>query len=210
MGRVGRMGRNLRQRLGRNRLAATVAATAVVVAVALGAMALAGSGSGPSGSSGSDRGSRSGDARPEDPPAGRPVPPPGDGPTGVTLLEAEIAALVDAGTAEGDPRLEMLQDELAALRRGLRTRAPGEPGVDLSDVGPDRVRRERADRSLWDNGPVVCEPVPPGVVTAEEVAGATCRSLLRADGSSLYLVRRPDGQEIRVRFRTDGRVTRLP
>jgi hypothetical protein len=207
MGRMGRMGRNLRQGLGRNRLAAAVAATAVVVAVALGAVALAGSGSG---SSGSDRGSRSGDALPEDPPAGRPVPPPGDGPTGVTLLEAEIAALVDAGTPEGDPRLEMLQDELAALRRGLRTPAPDEPGVDLSDVGPDRVRRERADRSLWDHGPVVCEPVPPGVVTAEEVAGATCRSLLRADGSSLYLVRRPDGQEIRVRFGTDGRVTRFP
>jgi hypothetical protein len=206
------MGRNLRQRLGRHRLAAAVAATAVVVAVALGAAALTGWGSGSSGSgaSGSDPGSRSGEARPEDPPAGRPVPPPGDGPTGVTLLEAEIAALVDAGTAEGDPRLEMLQDELAALRRGLRTRAPGEPGVDLSDVGPDRVRRERADRSLWDHGPVVCEPVPPGVVTAEEVAGATCRSFLRADGSSLYLVRRADGQEIRVRFGTDGRVTRLP
>jgi hypothetical protein len=136
-------------------------------------------------------------------------------PAGIEVLEGEIDAMVDAGLPEGDPKLEMLQDELAELRQGLRVNPPREPGVDLSDVATSGARRaeerEQAsqDEALWDDGTVVCEPIPPDLLTAEEVAGATCRSELQPDGSNLYVATRPDGTEHAVRFAPDGSVTRL-
>lgn len=136
-------------------------------------------------------------------------------PAGIEVLEAELAALTDAGVPEGDPKLEMLQDDLVELREGLRADAPREPGVDLSDVGTGGARRqrererEREDESLWDDGTVMCEPIPPDLLTAEEIAGATCRSSLQPDGSNLYVATRPDGTEHAVRFAPDGTVTRL-
>jgi hypothetical protein len=136
---------------------------------------------------------------------------PQDGrPSGEALLESEIAMMEEAGLPADHPKLQMLRDDLASLRDGRRVEAPDEPGVDLSDVGTAgaRARSERNDASLWDEGPVQCEPIPPDLLTAEELAGATCRSEPQADGSSLYVATAPDGTEHVVRFGPDGTVTR--
>jgi hypothetical protein len=132
-------------------------------------------------------------------------------PTAEVVLEAEIAAMEDSGIPTDHPKLAMLRDELAAVRAGARRHddAPAERGVDLSDVGAAGARQERHDdATLWDEGPVECEPIPPDLLTAAEIAGATCRSLPQPDGSSLYVATAPDGTEHVVRFGADGRVTR--
>jgi hypothetical protein len=136
--------------------------------------------------------------------------PQDDRPSGEALLEAEIATMEEAGLPADHPKMQMLRDDLASLRNGQRVEAPAEPGVDLSDVGTagGRARHERNDTSLWDDGPVECEPIPPDLLTAEELAGATCRSEPQADGSSLYVATAPDGIEHVVRFGADGSVTR--
>jgi hypothetical protein len=131
-------------------------------------------------------------------------------PTAEVVLEAEIAAMEDSGIRADHPKLEMLRDELAAVRAAARRHddAPAEPGVDLSDAGAAGARRERHDATLWDDGLVECEPIPPDLLTAAEIAGATCRSLPQPDGTSLYVATAPDGTEHVVRFGADGSVTR--
>jgi hypothetical protein len=131
-------------------------------------------------------------------------------PGGEAMLEAEIASLESSGVRADHPKLEMLRDDLASLEAGrdAAADAPAEPGVDLSDVGAGGARQERDDARLWDDGAVECEPVPPDLLTAAEIAGATCRSLPQSDGSSLYVATRPDGTEHVVRFGADGTVTR--
>jgi hypothetical protein len=66
------------------------------------------------------------------------------------------------------------------------------------------------DTSLMDNGEVTCEPIPGELLTATEIVGATCSSLLQPDGSSLYVAERPDGTRTAVLFEAESRVTRLP
>lgn len=131
-------------------------------------------------------------------------------PGGEAMLEAEIASLEASGVRADHPKLEMLRHDLASLQAGRRAAAdaPAEPGVDLSDVSASGARAERDDASLWDDGAVECEPVPPDLLTAAEIAGATCRSLPQGDGSSLYVATAPDGREHVVRFGADGTVTR--
>lgn len=129
-------------------------------------------------------------------------------PGGEVMLEAEIAGMERSGIRADHPKLEMLRDELAELRAGGNVDAPAEPGVDLSDVGHAGARQERDDASLWDDGIVECEPIPPDLLTATEIAGSTCRSLPQPDGSSLYVATAPDGSEHVVRFGADGSVTR--
>lgn len=130
--------------------------------------------------------------------------------SGVALLQAEIDAMVAAGVEENEPKLAMLRADLAALQHGLRTEPRPEPGVDLSPGSATRdAEVDRRDASLWDHGEVPCEPIPPDLLTAEEVVGATCRSEPRSDGSSLYVATLPDGTEHAVEFAADGSVTRL-
>jgi len=131
--------------------------------------------------------------------------------SGMTLLEAEIAAMVAAGVPEGDAKLALLRADLAALQDNVGVAPVPEPGVDMSlgDATRD-AEEDRADASLWDDGEVPCEPIPPNLLTAAEIAGATCRSEPQADGSSLYIATTPAGTELTVEFHPDGTVTRLP
>jgi hypothetical protein len=158
-------------------------------------------------------------------------------------LQEEIDTMVAAGVPEDDPKVELLRDQVEELRRGRRTNAPKEPGVDLRDVvadarAADRANRQAVDRAAasaatgeaagtdrssaptagqarvpsaagWPSGPVECEPVP-GVLTAEEVAGATCASVAQPDGSSRYVAVGRDGTVRTAAFGADGSVRRHP
>jgi hypothetical protein len=134
--------------------------------------------------------------------------------SGVILLEAEIDDMRAAGVPEDDPKLAMLRSELAALEDDLRTEPVPEPGVDMSPEAATRAADvdagAEADTSLWDDGAVPCEPIPPDLLTAEEIAGATCRSEPRPDGSALYVATTPSGTDLVVEFHPDGSATRLP
>lgn len=138
---------------------------------------------------------------------------------GARLLEAEIESMEAGGVAPDDPKLQLLEDDLAALERGQRTAAPREPGVDVGAVlgDPASALRDATDQagdagdsSLRDDGAVVCEVVPPDLLTAADIAGATCTSTLDADGGSRYAAVAPDGTVRTVRFGPDGNVTREP
>ena len=155
-------------------------------------------------------------------------------------IEDQIDAMVDSGIPEDDPKVELLEDQVAELRRGTRADPPPEPGVDLGDRVADAQAAERAaDRAqqqarrtsagsvasagaagqattggvptgpAWQSGTVECEPVPQ-VLTAAEVAGATCVSVPQPDGSSRYVAVGPDGVVRTVSFGTDGKVSRSP
>lgn len=130
--------------------------------------------------------------------------------SGVALLEAEIDAMVAAGVPQTHPKLALLRADLAALQHGLRTEPIPEPGVDLSPGSATRdAEVDRRDASLWDHGQVPCEPIPPDLLTAADIAGAICRSEPQPDGSSLYVATVPGGVEHVVEFAADGSVTRL-
>jgi hypothetical protein len=92
-----------------------------------------------------------------------------------------------------------------------RPAAPPEPGVDTgallaaataraADGDGDGHGVDAVDAAAFDDGPVECEPLPGDVVTAADVEGARCSSTLQPDGSSLYVVERPDGTRTTVRF----------
>jgi hypothetical protein len=141
---------------------------------------------------------------------------------GARLLEAEIESMEAGGVAPDDPKLQLLEDDLAALERGQRTAPPREPDVDVGAVLGDPATALRdatddagdagdaGDSSLRDDGAVACEVVPPDLLTAADIAGATCTSTLDADGGSRYAAVAPDGTVRTVRFAPDGSVTREP
>jgi len=141
---------------------------------------------------------------------------------GVQLLEAEIEAMEAGGAAPDDPKLRLLEDDLAALERGSREAPPHEPGVDVGAVLGDPATAVRdatdaaddavdtSDAQLWDDGRVQCEVVPPNLLTPADIAGATCTSTLDADGGSHYAAVAPDGTIRTVHFAADGAVTREP
>jgi hypothetical protein len=141
---------------------------------------------------------------------------------GVRLLEAEIESMEASGVAPDDPKRQLLEDDLAALERGQRTIPPREPDVDVDAVLGDPATALRdatdqggdaadtGDRSLRDDGAVACEVVPPDLLTAADIVGATCTSTLDADGGSRYAAVAPDGTIRTVRFAPDGSVTRQP
>jgi hypothetical protein len=108
----------------------------------------------------------------------------------------------------------MLQDDLDALDRGRDVTPPSEPGVDVARVLSHPATRDAAvdtsDASLWDDGAVQCEVVPPDLLTAADIAGATCASTLDGDGGSRYTATGRDGTVRTVHFAPDGSVTREP
>jgi hypothetical protein len=153
-------------------------------------------------------------------------------------LQEEIDAMVAAGVPENDPKVELLEDQVEDLRRGREVRPPKEPGVDLGDLvadarEADKATSQAAERAAagangaaaqagtagapaaapevsmsgWPSGPVECEPVP-GVLTAEDVAGAACASVAQPDGSSRYVAVGRDGTVRAVAFGADGSVRR--
>src|SRR5919106_591975 len=94
-------------------------------------------------------------------------------------IEDQIDAMVDSGIPENDPKVELLEDQVAELRRGTRADPPpgaaGQATTGGVPTGP-----------AWQSGTVECEPVPQ-VLTAAEVAGATCVSVPQPDGSSRHV-----------------------
>jgi hypothetical protein len=142
----------------------------------------------------------------------------------VTAGVATVAGAVHEARRGDEPGggARLLEDDLAALERGQRTAPPREPDVDvgavlgdpataLRDATDDAVGTDDAgDSSLRDDGAVACEVVPPDLLTAADIAGATCTSTLDADGGSRYAAVAPDGTVRTVRFAPDGSVTREP
>jgi hypothetical protein len=136
---------------------------------------------------------------------------------GAAVLAAEIEAMEAGGMPADDPKIRMLQDDLDALERGRDVTPPAEPGVDVPAILGDPATRDEADdavdtsdASLWDDGAVQCEVVPPDLLTAADIAGATCASTLDGDGGSHYTATGRDGTVRTVHFAPDGNVTRAP
>jgi hypothetical protein len=151
---------------------------------------------------------------------------------GAALLQSEIRAMEAGGRSADDPKVRLLQDDLDALERGKDVVAPQEPGVDvgatLGAAGDPSARdaadtdraetagnaavaaEDAADASAWDDGAVQCEVVPPDLLTAKDIAGATCTSTLDPDGGSHYSATGPDDVVRTVHFAPDGTITRDP
>jgi hypothetical protein len=140
-------------------------------------------------------------------------------------LRDDIEGMLDAGLDEDHPKVDLVEDQLAAIEDGAGEPAQ-ERGVDVeamleeaagdADVaaatearGAAPGARPATDEDLaWESGPVLCEPVP-GLLSAEEIAGATCLSVPQPDGTNRYVAVAPDGVVHSVRFGNDGEVRRL-
>jgi hypothetical protein len=134
-------------------------------------------------------------------------------------VRAEADALVEAGLSPDDPKVRMLERDAAAIERAAETPPAPEPGVDLAaeaDAGrmagsPSEARalrdEMRSDQPAM-SGAVLCEPVPQ-LLSAGEVAGATCYSVPQPDGTSRYVAVTPGGRVLVVEF-APGAVRRLP
>ena len=130
-------------------------------------------------------------------------------------VQREIDAMIDSGVPADDPKVEMLEHQVNDLRRSTRANPSKEPGVDLGQRVADAKAAEQAATAgvptgpAWQSGTVECEPVPQ-ILTAEEVAGATCLSVPQPDGSTRYVAVGRDGVVRTVAFGPDGRVGRGP
>jgi hypothetical protein len=134
-------------------------------------------------------------------------------------IRGEIEAMLDSGVPEDDPKVELLEDQVEELRRGSGAHPPREPGVDLGRrVAEARASAGVAGRATtagvptgpaWQRGTVECEPVPQ-ILTADEVAGATCIDVPQPDGSTRYVAVGRDGVVHTVAFGPDGTVGRRP
>ena len=155
-------------------------------------------------------------------------------------VRREIDAMIDSGVPADDAKVEMLEEQADELRRGTRADPPKEPGVDLGRRVADAKAAEQAayrarDRAVrtpagsaasagvagqattagvptgpaWKSGTVECEPVPQ-ILTAQEVAGATCLGVPQPDGSTRYVAVHRDGVVRTVAFGPDGEVRRGP
>jgi hypothetical protein len=131
-------------------------------------------------------------------------------------LQADIDNMIAAGLDPHDPKVEMVRRDLEALKAG-RT---GTTAADMSRRARAALDRARAAGTgpaqtatettpAWDSGPVECEVVP-GLLTAPEVAGATCVSVPQPDGTARYLAIAADGTVRAVLFGPGGHVARLP
>jgi hypothetical protein len=136
-------------------------------------------------------------------------PSPNAAGTGVALLRNELDGLAAAGVPQDHAKARMLRDDLAALEKGRTATAATEVGVDVAGMIA-AAEKNALNLALMDNGAVVCEPIPGNLLTAAEIAGATCTSTLQPDGSSLYVAQRPDGTRVTVHFGADGHIARLP
>jgi hypothetical protein len=140
-------------------------------------------------------------------------------PPAAAQVQAEADALIEAGLSPRDPKVRMLERDAAAIERAAETPPTPEPGVDLAaeaDAGTmarspseARARREemRTDQPAM-SGAVLCEPIPQ-LLSADEVAGATCFSVPQPDGTSRYVAVSPGGRVLIVEFAPGG-VRRLP
>ena len=142
-----------------------------------------------------------------------------DPPTEVEAqLEAEIDGMVESGVPEDDPKVEMLEEEAEAVEDGTGEPARRESGVDTGALLDEAAEQKAADAAAgdrvaagdsgWESGTVVCEPVP-GLLSVEEIAGATCVSVPQPDGTSRYVAVAPDGTMRTVLFGADGDVRRV-
>lgn len=150
-------------------------------------------------------------------------------------LEAEIDGMIEEGVPADSPKVEMLDEQLDQVEEGTGQPAAHEPGVDTAArldeaaevtgaqaeaeaAGPTGVHARTGDvdealveddeAARWETGPVECEPVP-GMLSMDEVVGATCLGVPQPDGTSRYVAVGADGTVRSVRFGTDGAVHRL-
>jgi hypothetical protein len=148
-------------------------------------------------------------------------------------MRAEIDAMIESGMSPDDPKIQMLEDEVAELEAGATATPRREPGVDVGatlEAAEAAEAAEDADVSTrsagpsaapgaagvpagggqpaWESGPVQCEAVP-GLLGAAEIAGALCVSVPQPDGTSRYVAVAPDGTVRSVAFGHDGDVRRL-
>jgi hypothetical protein len=133
-------------------------------------------------------------------------------------LQRDIDNMIAAGLDPDDPKVEMVRRDLEALQAGRTAttsadmnRRAGNVIADAraADADAGDARAAAGGAPAWDSGPVECEVVP-GLLTAPEVAGATCVSVPQPDGTSRYLAIAADGAVRAVLFGPDGHVTRLP
>jgi hypothetical protein len=155
-------------------------------------------------------------------------------------VQREIDAMIDSGVPADDAKVEMLEAQADELRRSTQADPPTEPGVDLGErVAKAKAAERAADRArgravrsragsaastgvagqattagvptgpAWQSGTVECEPVPQ-ILTAQEVAGATCLGVPQPDGSTRYVAVGRDGVVRTVAFGPDGEVHRGP
>jgi hypothetical protein len=135
-------------------------------------------------------------------------------------LQDQIDAMRAAGLPASDPKVRALQATLDQMRATSRIRPQRDPqgdaGALLAEAGeqqadPRAAAAEAAAEGepLWESGPVDCEPVP-GLLSADELAGATCVSVPQPDGTSRFVALGADGVARIVLFGADGHVQRLP
>jgi hypothetical protein len=131
------------------------------------------------------------------------------------VLQGEIDAMLAAGVPADHPKVQRLQADLDALGQGASAPAAGEPGLDLSGTlgaphnGARSVARDADTDTVWDRGPVMCEPIP-ALLDVEEINGARCLAVPQPDGSHRYVALGPDSTVRMVHFRIDGTVVREP
>ena len=142
-------------------------------------------------------------------------------PTGVEQqLQDEIDALRAAGLPASDAKVRMLQRSLDRLRAPVPANPRRDPRGDVPALLSEASEQQADPRAaateaaaegepLWESGTVDCEPVP-GLLSAAEVAGATCVSVPQPDGTSRYVALGADGVARTVMFGIDGQVQRLP
>jgi hypothetical protein len=155
-------------------------------------------------------------------------------------VQREIDAMIDSGVPADDAKVEMLEAQADELRRSTQADPPKEPGVDLGQrVAKAKAAEQAADRArdlavrsrarsaasagvagqattagvptgpAWQSGTVECEPIPQ-ILTAQEIAGATCLGVPQPDGSTRYVAVGRDGVVRTVAFGPDGNVRRGP
>jgi hypothetical protein len=144
-------------------------------------------------------------------------------------LQSEIDDMIASGVPADSPKVRMLQDSLDQLRSpdigrprrdpqgdvsgllsGDTGAAQSRAGVDsASGSGDDAVGTAGGASGDWDSGVIECEPIP-GLLTAAEVAGATCVGVPQPDGTSRYIALGADGVARTVLFGAGGQVQRLP
>lgn len=112
-------------------------------------------------------------------------------PVGHRDAERIIATMKEHGIPEDDPRIQAVRDEIAELRRR---------GADMS---------ERAAEPAYDSGEVDCEVLPGGLLTVEDIDGATCLSVPQPDGWLYYVAISPAGRVRAVEFAGTGSPRRI-
>lgn len=129
--------------------------------------------------------------------------PDDNGSAGQDSLREEIQAMTDAGLPEDDPKVALLEEELAEFEALAETAAEPDPGFDpaaLDELVTGSTRSMQPDSTEeWDDGEVECEPVP-GKLTVDDIAEATCFVEQQSDGSVRYVAVAPDGTEREARF----------